>query len=126
MVSQKHAKLATKVLVGAAVLCLASGAASASSSQSASPVGAEMQRLQASWGTDVVRTAEVIPGSHVILVGTRNQSLLRSAAPKQWLGAKYPIVVMFVLLPGSSHTTIDNKCAATTEIPMMEDFRDSS
>jgi hypothetical protein len=68
----------------------------------------------------------VIPGSRTILVGTRDQSLLRSEAPKAWLGAKYPIVVIFVRPPGSTHTTIDNKCASTTDIPMMEDFLDSS
>ena len=125
MAADKHVKLATKVLVGAGVLCLASGAASASSSQSRSPASLEIQRLQETWGTNVVRTAEVIPGSHTLLVGTRDQSLLRSPAPRKWLGSKFQIVVIFVRPPGSSHTTIDNKCASTTEIPMMEDFRDS-
>src|SRR6478752_5702708 len=86
MALKQHRKLATKVLVGAGVLCLASGAASASSSQSRSPASLEIQRLQETWGTNVVRTAEVIPGSHTLLVGTRDQSLLRSEAPKAWLG----------------------------------------
>jgi hypothetical protein len=126
MASEKHASLATKVLVGAGVLCLASGAASASSSDSRSPASLEIQRLQETWGTDVVRTAEQLPGSRTLIIGTRDQSLLRSATPRKWLGAKYPIVVTFVRPPGSSHTTIDNKCASTTEIPMMEDFRDST
>ena len=126
MAPDRSVKLLIKVLVGAGVLCLASGAASASSSQARSPVSQEIQRLQETWGTNVVRTAQVIPGSRTILVGTRDQSLLRSATPKKWLGARYQVVVIFVRPPGSSHTTIDNKCASTTEIPMMEDFRDST
>ena len=126
MAADRHVKLATRVLVGAGVLCLATGAASASNPDARSPISAEIQRLQETWGTNVVRTAQVIPGSHTLLVGTRDQSLLRSAAPKRWLGAKYQIVVIFVRPPGSTHTTIDNKCASTTDIPMMEDFRDST
>ncbi len=125
MSADKHARLATKVFAGAAVLGLASGAAAASSVQASSPAG-EIARLQSTWGASVVRTAEVIPGSRVILVGTRDQSLLRSATPTKWLGSKYQVVVMFIRPPGSSHTTIENKCASATDIPMMEDFRDVS
>ncbi len=126
MASSQRAKLATKILVGAGVLCLASGAASASTTQASSPISSEIQSLQATWGPNVVRSAEVMPGSRVILVGTRNQSLLRSAAPKTWLGTKYQVVVTFVRPPGSSHTMIGDQCASTTDVPMMEDFRDSN
>ncbi|MDQ1484068.1 MAG: hypothetical protein QOF35_2144 [Actinomycetota bacterium] len=125
MASDKHAKLATKVLVGAGVLCLASGAASASTTPAGSPFSSEIQRLQGLWGTNVVRTAQVIPGSQTLIVGTRDRALLRSAAPKRWLGSKYQVVVTFVRPPGSSHTTIDNKCDSSTDAPMMSDFRDS-
>ncbi len=122
MSASTYARLGLKALVGAGVLALASGAATASSAQG-SPA-AEIARLQSAWGTHVVRSAQVIPGSQVLLVGTRDQSLLRSATPRRWLGAEYPVVVMFVRPPGSTHTTIENKCASTTDIPMMEDFRD--
>lgn len=122
MGASTYARLGLKALVGAGVLALASGAATASSAQG-SPAS-EIARLQSAWGTDVVRSAQVIPGSQVLLVGTRDQSLLRSATPRRWLGATYPVVVMFVRPPGSTHTTIENKCASSTDIPMMEDFRD--
>ena len=124
MVSHNQVKLATMVVTGAAVLCLAGGAATASGAGSTTPVSAEMARLQATWGPHVIRTVQQISGSHAMLVGTRDLALLRSANPQQRLGSKYPVVVMFIRPPGSTHTTIDNRCASTTDIPMMEDFRD--
>lgn len=114
--------LVVKGAIGAGVLFLATGAASAASTTSS--VDVLRTQLQARWGTDVVRSVDAIPNSNAVLVGTRDQSLLRSANPQRWLGAGTTVVVMFVRPPGSTHTTIDNKCASTTEIPMMEDFRD--
>ena len=109
MASASHAKLATKVLVGAGVLCLASGAASASTTESRSPISSEIQRLQATWGTERRPDRQGHPGLSHDHRGTRDQSLLRTATPKKWLGAKYQIVVTFVRPPGSSHTMIGDQ-----------------
>jgi hypothetical protein len=55
-----------------------------------------MQRLQATWGTQVVLTAQAIPDSHLILIGTRDRGLLSSSNPQHWLGSRYPVMLMYV------------------------------
>lgn len=112
MVSQRHMRIATKVLVGAAVLALGSGAAHATGGavDGATPRAAEIARLQHAWGTDVVRSGLPIDGSQAILVGTRDVALLHSSSPQRWLGSRYPVVVIFAPAPGSVRPFSEDEC----------------
>ena len=109
MAAQRHANLAVKALVGVVVL-LASGAASATTTQAGSSVSSETQRLEATWGPHVVRTAEVLPDSQVILIGTRDPYLLNSANPRNWLGSRFPVILTYVHASGAGYQSPLDKC----------------
>lgn len=93
----------TTLLIGAAVLALASGASNASAG-AVSARSLEIARLQQTWGTRVVSDAAALQGTQAILVGTRSRLLLRSASPQRWLGARFPVIVMYA---GSSRIAED-------------------
>jgi hypothetical protein len=121
MTPHRHAKLAVKALIGVSVL-LASGAASATTTQAGSPVSSEVQRLQATWGAPVVVTAAAVPDSHLIIIGTRDRGLLSSAHPQHWLGSRFPVMLMYVHPSGLGFKT-QMKCGfgahMTTETTAM-------
>jgi hypothetical protein len=109
MTSHKSAKTVVRALVGVVVLLVA-GAADASSTAGGSAASSEIQRLQATWGTKVVRSAQVIPNSQLILIGTRDRALIASANPQRWLGSKFPVVVMYVSPSGAFSSDPTEKC----------------
>lgn len=112
MVVKGQSRIATKVLVGAAVLCLGAGAAHASGGavDGAAARAAEIARLQHAWGTDVVRGGLPVDGSKAILVGTRDLALLHSSSPQRWLGSRYPVVVIYAPAPGSVRPSSEDEC----------------
>lgn len=111
MVVKSHSGITTKVLVGAAVLCLGAGAAHASGPvDGAAARAAEIARLQHAWGTDVVRSGLPVEGSGAILVGTRDMALLHSSSPQRWLGSRYPVVVIYAPAPGSVRPFSEDEC----------------
>lgn len=127
--------LAAKALVGAAVLCVAGGAAVAAGASTGSaaaimsspsanaPYTAEIHRLQVTFGPSVIKTAVVQPESNTIAITTKNKSLLYSAMPEKWLGTSYAVVVTWALPRGIVKLPIGEQCDSTTEIPMMSDTR---
>lgn len=113
-------RLATRALVGAAVLCLAAGAASASGAHPASsaPIDAEAARLQQTWGHDVVRGATLVNGSTALLVATADQALLHAASPRRWLGTRFDVVLLNVADEGPMAGLSEDACGSMK--PMLE------
>lgn len=106
--------LATRALVGGAVLCLAAGAASASGPRegAASAVRAEAARLQQAWGPDVVRNATVAEGSATLLVATTDSALLHASSAQQWLHARFPVTLLNVKDLGPNAGLSEPSCGA--------------
>jgi hypothetical protein len=109
MRKRAYSRLAAKSLI-AVGLMLAAVAGNASSTAVGSGASAEVLRLEATWGPQVVRTAQVIPSSHLILIGTRDPALIASANPQRWLGSRLPVVVMSVNRAGAFSTLSPEKC----------------
>lgn len=106
--------LATRALVGGAVLCLAAGAATASGphGSATSAVGAEATRLQQAWGADVVRDATVVDGSTTVMVATTNSALLGASSPQRWLHSRFPVTLLNVKDLGPNAGLSEPSCGA--------------
>ncbi len=110
--------IATRALVGGAVLCLAAGAASASDARTPAtpaPVGVVAAGLQGSWGPHVIRDAMVVEGSDTILVATADTALLHAASPQRFLGTPYPVVLFNVATARPKAAMFEDSCGGSMQ-----------